>query len=96
MLPRKLCHRVSHRDTDGHKDKSALLMDRVVFVREIGLMSQCNMAMIFVFATERLVIDGKRRKGELGVTTEDIFFAIKQELEGRQSEESTNFGGGCS
>lgn len=67
-----------------------------LFIREIGLMSQCNMAIIFVFGTERLVIDGKRRKGELGVITED-FFAIKQELEGRQSEEGTTFGEeGCS
>lgn len=66
------------------------------FVREVGLMSQCNVAIIVVFATERLVIVGKRRKGEPVVTTED-FFAIKQELEGRQSEESISFGEeGCS
>lgn len=56
-------------------------MDRVVFIDldyRSSLTSQSNMAVIFVFATERLVIEGKRRK-EVGEITED-FFAIKQEL----------------
>lgn len=38
------------------------------------------MAILFVFAKERLVIDSKRRKEELGVITED-FFSIRQEFE---------------
>lgn len=52
------------------------------------------MVIRFVLVTQRLVLGSNRRKGELSGTTED-FSALKQELEGRKSEEIPSFDEGA-
>lgn len=67
-------------------------MDRVGFIREIVLISQCNMAVIFVSVTERHVYTWQEKERRTWSNHRGLLFAIKQDLGGKQSEEITSFG----